>query len=193
MYLTPERESELIEQNMQKIYRSVDNFMAKSSKRDIDYDDFVQEVSIAFLEYIRGCETEEQLEHFPWYDATQAMSRLVLASQPIKVPYRTTRNFKQTMQLVPRTVSLDALGIWSLDVDGMSKKWVSDKEFEMDFFDFMSAQGESVQRIVAMLIYGMSRSKIASQCGVTKTAIIKRLDRLKTKYDVFSQEDSDDE
>ena len=69
MQLSRERESELVEKNMPKIYRAVDNFMAKNTGGNvcrITYDDCVQEVSVVLLNYIRKCETEEQLNMFPW-------------------------------------------------------------------------------------------------------------------------------
>ena len=55
MQLSAEHESKLIEQNMPKIYRALDNFMARckqNSSVQISDDDCVQEVSIAFLNYI---------------------------------------------------------------------------------------------------------------------------------------------
>ena len=93
MVLSREREAELIEQNMPKIYRAVDNYMARyngGKSHRISYDDCVQEVSIAFIEYLRRCNTEEQASRFPWYEATNAMSRLVLRSQTFSMPSRTT-------------------------------------------------------------------------------------------------------
>ena len=59
MEFTPEQEQELIEQNMHKIYRAVDNYSARhtSNIATVPYDDFVQEVSIAFLKYIRNCKS----------------------------------------------------------------------------------------------------------------------------------------
>ena len=49
MQLSREREAELIEQNMPKIYRSVDNFMARytgKSARQASYDDCVQDALV---------------------------------------------------------------------------------------------------------------------------------------------------
>ena len=56
---------------MPKIYRAVDNFMAKNTGGNvcrITYDDCVQEVSVVLLNYIRKCETEEQLNNLiDWF------------------------------------------------------------------------------------------------------------------------------
>ena len=51
MEFTPEQEQELIEKNMPKIYRAVDNYAARhsSSVARVPHEDFVQEVAIAFL------------------------------------------------------------------------------------------------------------------------------------------------
>ena len=195
MVLSSERESELIEENMPKIYRSIDNFMArcpKDSGVQISYDDCVQEVSIAFLNYIRRCESEDQLRIFPWYDAMQAMSRLILQSQPLSVPLRTS-SFKKIINSIPLTVSYDVLMTNGIEVDGMSKHWVPDKDTEMDFNDFMSSQDESIQRIASMRLHGMTMREIAGQFGVCFQAIDKKLKNLREKYDEFDEEDETDE
>ena len=96
MLLTPEMENQLVEQNLPKIYRAVDNFMSRCNNVDyapvqIPYDDCVQEVSIAFLKYVRRCESADQLEKFPWYDALHALSEFVLRCQPVNVPISTKK------------------------------------------------------------------------------------------------------
>ena len=189
MQLTPERESELINQNMPKIYRAVDNFTARYRNSDpCCYDDMVQQVAEAFLLYIRRCETEEQLNKFPWYDAIHAMSVHVLNSQPFSVP-KSTKTFSQIIHNMPMTVSYEVAVSNGLDVDGMSRFWVDDKETEIDFNSFMAEQAESVRRIASMRVYGMSHRKIAGQFGVCKNVITKKLDRLHEKYMIFSEED----
>lgn len=195
MVLSSERESELIEENMPKIYRSIDNFMARCPRDSgvrISYDDCVQEVSIAFLNYIRRCESEDQLRIFPWYDAMQAMSRLILQCQPLSVPLRTS-SFKKIINSIPLTVSYDVLMTNGIEVDGMSKHWVQDKDTEMDFNDFMSSQDESIQRIASMRLHGMTMREIAGQFGVCFQAIDKKLKNLREKYDEFDEEDETDE
>ena len=195
MQLSPEREAELIEINMPKIYRSVDNFVSKytgSNRACASYDDCVQEVSLAFLRYIRKCETEEQMNVFPWYDAMQAMSQLVLLGQPFSVPARTS-DFSRVIHSLPATVSYEVLASRGIEVDGMSKHWVPDKNTEMDFCTFMDSQGENVQRIAAMRIYGMTQRDIAAQFGVCKRAIDKKITKLREDYDEFMKEDEDNE
>ena len=196
MQLSPEREAELIEQNMTKIYRSVDNFMAKCTNSlavRLDYDDLVQEVSIAFLKYIRRCETEEQLEKFPWYDAKHAMTHFVMASQPFTVPSRTTKSFKDVLRTIPKTVSYEVMVDSGVDVNGMSHHWVPDKDTEIDFDAFMADQAENIQRIASMRLYGMSMREIAGQFGVCHQNIDKKLDKLRENYDKFFEEDENDE
>lgn len=195
MRLSPERESELVEQNMPKIYRAVDNFMAKNTGGNVcrvSYDDCVQEVSVAFIEYIRKCETEEQLNVFPWYDAIHAMSSLVLRCQPLAFPNRTS-DFNRIIHSVPYTVSYDVLASNGIEIDGMSKHWVPDTETRIDFDMFMSTQNENVQRIASMRMYGMSQRDIAAQCGVAKRSIDKKISSLYDEYNQFFREDDEDE
>lgn len=196
MQLSPERETELILQNTKKIYRAVDNFMAKCNQKyastRITYDDCVQEVTIAFLEYIRRCETEDQLEKFPWYNAINALSKYVLRCQPLKVPI-TTDKFSEIIHSMPETVSYDVLASNGIDIDGMSKHWVPDTETKLDFDAFMSEHDEMTQRIVSMRLYGLSNRKIAAQYGVRNTTIDYRLKKLKKEYDEFDKEDEGNE
>ena len=195
MTLTQERESELIEQNMPKIYRAIDNYMARCNQKkgvQLSYDDCVQEVSIAFLQYIRRCTTEDQLLTFPWYDAMHAMSELVLINQPLTVP-RSTRNFSDVIHSIPSTVPFDVMMSKGMDVDGMSKHWVPDKDTEMDFNIFMADQSELVQRIASMRIHGMTYRDIAAECGVSKSKVAEEIKQLKEMYDEFYEEDQIDE
>lgn len=192
MRLSPEREAELVEQNLPKIYRAVDNYMARYSKKNyIPYDDFVQEASVAFIEYVRRCETEEQLNKFPWYDAIHAMSELVLRSQGISVPQRTS-DFSNTIRSLPLTVSYDTLVSGGINIDGMSKHWVPDMDTKLDFNSFMSDKDEAVQRIAAMRLYGMSMREIASQFGMCFQNIQKKLGVLREQYEEFTKEEDED-
>ena len=195
MQLSPEREAELVEQNMPKIYRAVDNFVARhgdNKNTHFSYDDFVQEVSIVFLKYIRRCETEDQIGKFPWYDSLKAMSELVLRSQPLSV-HAKTANFTKTMNSLPETVSYEVLAANGFEIDGMSKHWAPDVETKIDFDAFLSDQSEIIQRIVAMRIYGLSHRMIGSQCGISDVAVIKKMKKLKEEYDEFDKEDDEDE
>lgn len=188
MLLPPEQEQDIIERNMPKIYRAVDNFMARCSTNvtTITYDDCVQEVSIAFLKYIRKCETLEDTEKFPWFSATGAMRDLVLSSQPMSCP-KSQHRFSEIIHSMPSTMSLDVIGASSgFDVDGMSKHWVDDKETQIDFDLFMCSQPENMRRIVSMRLYGMSEQKIAAQCGVSHVAIWKKLKKLSDAYKDYS-------
>lgn len=186
MQLTPEREAELIELNMPKIYRAADNFTmrCKDPCVRLSYDDMVQQGAMAFLLYIRRCESEEQLNVFPWYDVIHAMCIHVLNSQPFSVP-KCTSKFSQLINSIPKTISFEVAVCKGLEVDGMSKQWVSDKDTQIDFDDFMSAQDESIRRIASMKVYGMSNRKIGAQFGVSDVAISKRLDRLHKKFAEF--------
>ena len=193
MVLTQDQEAKLIEENMVKIYRAVDNFTAKArgSIVSIDTDDFVSEVTIVFLNHIRACETMDQVNKFPWYDAMNAMSRLVLTFQPMSVPKRTVQ-FSQLIHQMPQTVSYEMMAVQGLDVDGMARHWVEDKETQMDFDDFMATQDDSYRRIAAMKIYGAKQREIASQFGVNEQAIANKLSRLKKNYDHYLEEDEND-
>ena len=189
MHFTPEQEQEIIEQNMPKIYRAVDNFTARcsSSFAYIPYADYVQEVTIAFLKYIRRCDKEEDVAKFPWFDAMGAMRNLILDSQPLSC-HRNTHKFSEIIHGMPQTMSLDALSASTgLEIDGMSKHWVDDKETQMDFDTFMEEQSEHTRRVASMRIYGMTLQEIGDQCGVTRCAVKKRLDKLSDAYKIFTE------
>ena len=189
MEFTPDQEQKLIEENMPKIYRAVDNFAARySSNARIPYDDLVQEVSIAFLKYIRKCETEQQVSVFPWFSAMGAMRDLVLQSQPVSCP-KSSHLFSEIIHNMPRTVSIDAIrASGCMDIDGMSKTWVDDKETQMDFDLFMEGQPESVRRMASMRVYGMNVNEVANQYGISRQSVRKRLNKLNDAYKNFMED-----
>lgn len=193
MSLTPDQEQEIIERNMPKICRAVDNFTVRCvcPVVKVPYEDFVQEVSIAFLEYIRKCETMEQVETFPWYEAMNAMSRLVISYQPISAPQRTT-SFDRIIRSMPRTCSYEVNAESLSNVDGMSKHWVDDAETMMDLETFVDSQSDYAGRIIAMKLWGLSSRKIASEMGVTEQAICGRLKDYQQKYHDFIKEEESD-
>ena len=193
MQLTPEREAELMELNMPKIYRAADNFTMRFKDPSVEfcYEDMVQQGAMAFLLYMRKCETEEDLKRFPWYDAIHAMCIHVLNSQPFSVPKR-TENFSKLINSLPKTISYEVAVSNGLNVDGMSKHWVLDKDTQIDFDDFMSSQDESMRRIASMKVYGMSNRKIGAQFGVSHVAIGKKIDRLHKNLNEFFEEDDED-
>ena len=191
MEFTPDVEQAMVEENMQKIYRAVDNFTARCSSKVacIPYEDYVQEVCIAYLKYIRKCETPEEMEKFPWFDAMSAMRNLVFAYQPMSCP-RSTHRFSEIIHGMPVTMSLDVLNAsGGMDIDGMSKHWVDDKNTQIDFDIFMSDQPENTRRIASMRVYGMTLKEIGEQGGVTKGAIRKKLNKLNDAYKNYSEDD----
>lgn len=191
MVLTPEQEWQIIQKNQKKICRSVDNFMARGSSSviRIPYEDFVQEVTIEFIKYIRRCETLEETDRFPWLDANIAMRRLVVEYQPMSAP-KHQKYFSEIIHSMPATISLDVLKATSgLDVDGMSKKWVDDKETQVDFDMFMDEQPDHVKRVASMRVYGMKLREIAEHFGVSATAIWKQLQKLEKEYHLYVEED----
>ena len=120
MHFSTEQEAALIEENMKKIYRAVDNFCCRchGSTVRVDYDEFVSEVSIVFLKHIRKCETMEEINKFPWYDALNAMTRLVMAYQPLSGP-KTPKHFSRLVSRMPATVSIDLAVANGIEVDGI--------------------------------------------------------------------------
>ena len=192
MLLTPEQEQKLIEENMPKIYRAVDNFTARCTTDIvcIPYDDFVQEVAIAFLLYIRKCETPEDIKKFPWFSAMDAMRSVVLRFQPMSCE-KSTHRFKEIIHDMPTTISMDLLASSTLDINGMSKHWVDDKETMLDFESFMNDYDENTQRMVSMRYGGMTLSGIANQYGVDKTTILRRINNLAEKYHQYSTEEDE--
>lgn len=188
MDFTPEQEQSLLERNMTKIYRAVDNFSARHSTdvARVPYDDFVQEVAIAFLKYIRKCKTKEEVDKFPWYSAMGAMRKLVFVYQPLSCE-KSTHKFSEIMHSMPSTIPMDVISASTgIDVDGMSKHWVDDKETQMDFDMFMADQPENMRRIAAMRVYGMTMREIANQCGVSHVTVQKKIQRLCDAYREYS-------
>lgn len=193
MQLSPEREASLINEAMPKIYHAVDCYTAKCARNSgvVSYDDLVQNVTEAYLRYIRRCETEEALQIFPWYDATHAMCDAVLTGLPFSVP-KTTKKFTEVLRSLPHTVSLDLLVTKGLDIDGMSKSWVQDKETEIDFDIFMESQDMLSNRIVAMRLRDMPLRKIAGHCVVPKSSVFDRIKKINQEYQKFIEEDDSD-
>lgn len=189
MELSREQEAALVDENMVKVYRAVDNFSAKchASVVRIPNEDFVQEVLVVFMNHIRKAQTMEEIEKFPWYDAMHAMSNLVLTFQPMSVPKRTS-SFRDFVRSMPSTVSFDVMMENGVDVDGMSKHWVDDKDTQMDFDTFMASQDDSMKRVVSMRLYGMRSKDIAAQYGVSNAAICRWLQKMRGEYDNFTEE-----
>ena len=194
MELSAQREAELMEEAMPKIYRAVDNFTARCLKAvvKVPYDDFVQECAIAYLEYIRAASKEEQLAVFPWFDMMQAMSKLVLSYQPMSCPKR-TNHFNEVLRNMPKTVSYETSLACAGDIDGMAKNWVEDVEAMMDLWKFAESMPDYAERILSMRLWGMTSRQIAGQLGVGEAAISRRLKRYLEKYKDFIKEEDEDE
>ena len=192
MFLSPERETDLIQSNMQKIYRAVDNFTARCEKvvLRIPYEDFVQEACLAYVEHIRRCKSEKDIDVFPWYDILNALDRYVLSCQPMSVPVRTS-SFDDIVRTMPLTVSYEGHLTNDAEVDGMSKHWVDDKDTMMDLEIFRDSLPDYADRIFAMKLSGLSSRKIAAQLGVTESLISKRLKNYREQYDAFTKEEDE--
>lgn len=189
MVFTPEQEQAMIEKNMPKIYRAVDNYSARHSSHmtRVPYEDFVQEVAIAYLNYIRGCKTIEETNKFPWFSAMDAMRNLVRVYQPMRCS-SDPKSFSSIIHNMPSTMSLDAIHAdTGLEIDGMSRHWVEDKETQIDFDAFMSQQPENLRRIASMRIYGMTMKEIGNQYGVYKGTICKWLDKMGDAYKEYME------
>lgn len=189
MEFTPEQEQAIIEKNMPKIHRAVDNYSARHNSQiaRVPREDFVQEVAMAFLQYIRNCKTDEEVERFPWFTAMSAMRNLVWQFQPMTCP-RHCNSFSEVIHNMPVTMSLDDIQAKTgIEIDGMSRHWVDDKETQLDFDDFMSKQTDLMRRIASMRIYGMTMKEIGNQCGVTKGTICKWIDKLNDAYKEYME------
>lgn len=189
MVLSPEQEQQIIEENMPKIYRAVDNFTARHSSdiARVPYDEFVQEVSLAFLLYIRKCETIEEINRFPWYTAMSAMRDAVMAFQPMSCP-KSSHRFSEIIHGMPVTVSSDVLASAVIEVNGMSKHWVDDKETMLDFELFMDTYDENTKRLASMRYGGMTLKEVADQYGVNKSTVLRRIRRLEKEYHEFTDD-----
>lgn len=193
--LTPEREADLFMANMKNIERIVDNYISRCACNYTcaDRDDFVQEVSIAYLAYLRRCDSEEALTQFPWFDAMNAMRNCTLATQPLSVG-RSPHLFSDIIHNMPSTVSYDVNPAQIMEFDGLSKRWVDAADLKMDFDTLMASQSAYLNRIVGMIMWGMSQKQIASQFGVSPTAIRKQITKLREAYEeFFNKEDEEDE
>ena len=189
MEFTPEQEQELIERNMPKIYRAVDNYSARHSSHmaRVPYEDFVQEVAIAYLNYVRSCKTHDEINKFPWFSAMNAMRNLVRIYQPMSCS-SDPKSFSGIIHSMPSTMSLDDINAKTgIEVDGMSKYWVEDKETQIDFDNFMDSQTENMRRIASMRVYGMTMKEIGNQCGVTKGTVCKWIDKLNDAYKEYTE------
>jgi DNA-directed RNA polymerase specialized sigma24 family protein len=188
MQLSPEREAELFAQNMPMIRKVVGSFMARRSRNApirIDRDDFISEVSENYLRYIRKCETEEELAKFPWKDSENVMARYVLASQHITVPSGSTRLFSKLIGELPETVSYELLTDDGIGVDGMSMRWVSDAETEVDLEAFLATRSEAMRNVVNMYMHGVAMSDIADELGCTRQNVYKIMDKFAKEYKKF--------
>jgi len=193
MVLTPEQEQTIIEENLPKIYRAVDNFTARCSANviNIPYDEFVQEVSIAFLLYVRNCETMDEVNRFPWFSAMSAMRATVCAFQPMSCSTH-NQHFSKVIHNMPATVSVDVAAAATTEVSGFSKHWVDDKDTMLDFESFMSDYDENTQRLIAMRFGGMTLKELAEQYGVDKSTILRRIRKIADEYHEFA-DDPDEE
>ena len=192
MELSREREAELLEQNKHNIKKSVNRFMSRRSRNPvikIEFSDFEQEVSIVFLNYIRKCKTDEDLNKFPWRDAENAMARLVLASQHITVPSKSTSVFNKLIKKIPETVPYELLTDDGIGVDGLSVKWVSDAEAEVDLEAFLSTRSDSMRRIIHYYLHGMRVNDIAECIGCTRQNVYKIIDKFSVEFEKFRQGD----
>ena len=187
MVLTPEQEQSIIEENMPKIYRAIDNFTARCAKNviQVPYEEFVQDVSIAFLLYIRKCETMEDVNHFPWFSAMDAMRSTVRTFQPMSCSTH-TNHFSQIIHSMPATVSSEVAVSATTEVNGLAKHWVDDKDTMMDFEAFMHDYDENTQRLIAMRFGGMTLKELADQYGVDKSTILRRINNIADKYHQFT-------
>lgn len=194
MVFTPEQEQAIMEENLPKIYCAVDNFTARCSADVIrvPYEDFVQDVSVAFLLYIRKCETMDEVNRFPWFSAMSAMRSTVCRFQPMSCS-QDPWSFDRIIHNMPATVSVDVAAAATTDVNGLSKHWVDDKETMMDFDMFMSGYDENTQRLIAMKFGGMTLKELASQYGVDKSTILRRLRKLAEDFHDFIDIPEDEE
>lgn len=190
MTLTSEQENEYITKNMKKICNAVDNFVYRCSSDaiGIPYDEMVQEASLAFLMYIRRCENEEDLEKFPFYSVKSALRDLVFTYQPFSCPHSTHR-FAEICSGMPETVSFDTIPESMLNVDGLSRHWVEDKDTEIDFDLFMSDKSDMDQRMIGMKAWGGTFRNIASQFGTSKDSVKRNMDRLHALFNDFMKEE----
>ena len=188
MEFSREQEAELLEKNMYKIYRAVDNYSARhsSSVGTVPYEDFVQVVSLEYIKYIRSCDTLEEVNVFPWRSAMGAMRDLILLHQPLGCPKTHTKKFSEIIHSLPLTVDLDDERLFpedlrrafSFDVDGMSRYWMRDSELRMDLAKFMETQPEYLNRMFELRRIGVTYEEIGEQFGITKSAAEKRIKKL---------------
>ena len=203
MKLTPEREEELMEQNDYNIKKAVNRFSMRSRIPFGNFarEDLLQEVRLVFLNHIRKCDNEEDIDSFPWRDALNAMCLYVLKSQEFAVPSRSTKEFSKIMNEIKTTMSygviagedLPVADNWDLggasfdiSVNGMSPFWVADENTRIDLDAFMNNYEDYLVDMAIMRLHGLSYRQIGELYDLSDKTVHKKIKKMYRDYKKFN-------
>ena len=183
MQLTSERENKLVTQNKERIEKFAKRFYTSCRTRSplIDLDDMIQQANIAYLMYIRGCETEEELEIFPVQSLKHWMTEYVLANQIIRVP-TSTKQYRESMYILRNFDYAVCTPFPENDLDGMSPTWVKQCNSKMDLNMFKELCDDVDRQLIELLPRKMTARELAQECGIPKSTAHDRLKRLGKNY-----------
>lgn len=183
MQLSHDQENELLKSRMGLIYRHANRFLNKySGYTTIDLDDCIQECTIAYLNYIRRAETEEDLKIFPAKDLVNALCRFVLGNTVLSSPKRTSA-FREILASMPETDSVEYLEnemAVSVGVDHETR--YSEVDEKLAYEKWSEKLSDEDRKILYLRSNGMTQDEIASELAINRTSVCRRLRFLKQDY-----------
>lgn len=183
MYLTPEKEQEIVQQYDHLIWSCVRKFRRKMAEQWRDDEDLHQEAVLVFISFIRSCDTQEDIKkRFPFQDIKNAMSRHSIGEQVVSFPRSRTSDFRK---IVNSTKSVELADV---TVD----EWHQVNSID-DLIDRLAVESYketlkgSEREVIAMKMDGKRNREIARQYGVSDVRISRLCQRLGDKYKQFVQ------
>lgn len=183
MKLTSLQEEELLNQYDRLIWQTVHRYNQRQHTRfHNNLEDLHSECVLVFLKHIRACETPEQIKRFPFRDMINAMCLFVLGEQALTYPKRTA-NFRQVMEQVPVSTSLDCLASVKHDKGEQQMRDIVDVE---TFKEFCASLPPREQYILQMKTKGCKNREIAVVLGVSDAEMTRTLKKLCGEYRAYA-------
>lgn len=177
MLFDRETEARMFREARQHIGALVWKYIRKG-KADINakhYQDLFQEAAIAYINYIRKAQTEEDLKIFPSMDILHAMCLYTLSIQPLSHPKR-TEDFKK--HLTDKNVPL-----YEADANAENARTVIDDALdEIVFRDFVAKQTDMNTKIVGLRMEDYAIKEVAGTIGINESNVSRRLKRMLENY-----------
>lgn len=142
------------------------------------FDDMYQEARFAFLEYIRRCDSLDDVNKFPYRDINHRMSLFVLQEQRFTFPKRTS-GMKKYINSVPTCSSLESVGN---EVETECIEDVNDRMFADGFMEMLSPD---VRGMLTLAIKGLTKTEIAHRLGVSKFVVHRKISKAKDMYKAY--------